>query len=200
MIKAVLFDYGGVLKIGHPLSMDTPRIFNISQEEFGSLREKRADIITLGEKGLISDNEVWERLSKVVGKPAPKNAVELATKAYKDSFVFIKEMFELAKELRKKGIKTGILSNVYKFEADVVREKGGYKDFNPIILSCEVAMAKPDKDIYLFALNKLGVLPQECIFIDDKEKNVLAAKELGIKAVLFQNPSQVKKDFFDLLI
>jgi len=88
MIKAVLFDYGGVVKIAHPLYIDTPKILNITQEEFDAIKPKRSEFILLAEKGLISDKEVWTSLSKIIGKQVPENAVELAAKFYRENFVF----------------------------------------------------------------------------------------------------------------
>ena len=199
MIKAVLFDYGGVLKIAHPLSMDTPKIFDITQEEFYSIVEKRLEFIIAAEKGALSDEEVWEKLSVLVGKPAPSNAVGLAQKSYRETFVFIPEMLDLAKKLRDEGIKIGILSNIYKFEADVIREKNGYAGFEPVILSYEVGAAKPELEIYLLALEKTGVNPEECIFIDDKEKNLSPAKKLGMKTVLFQNSKHAIREVLNII-
>ncbi|MCX6718332.1 MAG: HAD family phosphatase [Candidatus Staskawiczbacteria bacterium] len=196
MIKAVIFDYGGVMKDAHALSLDVAIICEISQEEFEKTREKRKEIVGMTERGEINDEEYWERYSKIIDKSIRKDAVGIAQKLYRETFIFHKEMFDLAKSLREKGIKTAVLSNIFKFEADVIREKKGYDEFNPVILSYEVRMNKPNKDIYLFALEKLNLKSEECIFIDDKERYLVPAKELGIKTILFENPEQTEKDVF----
>jgi HAD superfamily hydrolase (TIGR01509 family) len=59
---------------------------------------------------------------------------------------------------------------------------------------CEVHLSKPGKDIFLLALKNCGLKAEECIFIDDKEKNVAAAKALGFNAVLFRDNKQLFAD------
>lgn len=197
MIKAVLFDYGGVVKIGHPLSMDIMEICNISKEELKKVEDKRAQLVIQAETGVISDEQFWEEFSKIISKPlpdSPKNCEKLAKKIYRETFVFVPEVIGLVKKLKTQGIRTAVLSNIYKFEAEVIREKYGYKEFDPVILSYEVGMRKPEINIYLLAIEKLKVKPEECIFIDDKEKNLLPAEELGMKTVLARSPEQIVKD------
>jgi len=199
MIKAVIFDYGGVMKDAHALSLDVPAICNISQEEFEITREERIELVGMAERGEIDDEEQWRRYSKIIDKPIREDAVKVAEESYRETFIFNNEMFNFAKELKSKGIKVAVLSNILKFEADVIREKHGYDEFSPVVLSCEVGMNKPNKNIYLFALEKLNLKPEECIFIDDKEKYLLPAQELGIKTVLFKNSEQAIRNVLDII-
>ena len=199
MIKAVLFDYGGVVKVGHPLSMDLARICNISEEEVAQTKERRKLFGDQATKGLISDEKFWHGFQKILGKPIPNNCVELAQNSYRKTFEFIPEALKLVGELKKQGIKTAILSNIFKFEAEVIREHNGYDGFDPVVLSYEVGMMKPELDIYKLAIEKLKIKPEECIFIDDKEKNLVPAKNLGIKIVLAENPDQIVKDVFSII-
>ena len=62
--------------------------------------------------------------------------------------------------------------------------------FDHIIASCDVKLIKPDPAIYELALERAGCLPQESVFLDDREPNVRAAEELGIHGILFRNPDQ----------
>jgi FMN phosphatase YigB (HAD superfamily) len=55
-------------------------------------------------------------------------------------------------------------------------------------------MAKPDPAIYYYTLQKLGVLPQETLFLDDKMINVEAAQALGMKALQFSNVDKLRAD------
>ena len=194
MIKAVIFDYGGVIKDAHALSLDVPTISNISEEEFEKTKEKRMESGGMAERGEINDEEYWKRYSKIIGKPIRKDAVQMAQKFYSETFTFHKEMFDLVEKLKVKDMRVAVLSNIFKFEADVIRENHGYDEFNPVILSYEVGMNKPNKNIYVYAIEKLQLKPEECIFIDDKARYLVPAKELGIKTVLFENPEQAVRD------
>jgi len=196
MIKAVIFDYGGVVKVGHPLSMDLARICNISEGELAQTKEERKLLSDQAEKGFMLDEQFFLEFQKIFAKPLPNNCLEQAQDVYRKTFKFIPETLELVKELKKQGIKTAVLSNIFKFEAEVIREHNGYDGFDPVILSYEVGMVKPELDIYRLVIGELKVKPEECVFIDDKERNLLPAKELGIKTVLAQNPAQIAKDVF----
>ena len=54
-----------------------------------------------------------------------------------------------------------------------------------MIISAEEGIAKPDERIYRIALEKMGVEPEEAVFLDDLSANVEAARQLGMKAVQF---------------
>ena len=57
--------------------------------------------------------------------------------------------------------------------------------FKEKIISGEVHMRKPDKEIFVYALEKLGCNAAQCVFVDNSVKNLLVAEELGMKTILF---------------
>lgn len=59
-----------------------------------------------------------------------------------------------------------------------------------MIFDDEEGISKPDERIYLLALDRLGLRPEEVLFIDDKRENVEAARRLGIASILFSNTRQ----------
>lgn len=194
MIKAVIFDYGGVMKESHPLSMDIAKIFGVSVEKAKMAEIKIAEAGRMAARGVIEDDQLFEKISEILGKPLPEKCVDIAQKLYRDSFVFFSEMENLVKELRSCGLKTAVLSNISKFEADVTRDKEGYDRFDVVVLSYEVGIRKPEPEIYALTAKKLNLSPEECIFTDDAEKNLMPAEKLGMKTVLFKNPKQAVKD------
>lgn len=109
-------------------------------------------------------------------------------------------MYGLAAELRSHGIKTGIVSNIYSLFAKSVRLLGDYRPFDPVILSCEVKIRKPDPAIFKLAYERCGVKAEETIFIDNLQSNIDAAKKLGMKAVLAENTDQTVKDVKEILL
>lgn len=72
-----------------------------------------------------------------------------------------------------------------------------FKEFDGIVLSGQEKIIKPEKEIFEILLQRYQLKPQECFFIDDVAKNVVAAQELGINAVLFSNPQQLKNDLVE---
>uniref|UniRef100_A0A0R3PAM4 HAD family phosphatase n=1 Tax=Angiostrongylus costaricensis TaxID=334426 RepID=A0A0R3PAM4_ANGCS len=89
-------------------------------------------------------------------------------------------------ELRAAGYITVLLTN--NFYADRARclptiPEGFGNHFDLVAESCRLGMRKPDVDIYQHVCQKMKVTPAECVFLDDLEPNVVAAKELGFITV-----------------
>ncbi len=96
--------------------------------------------------------------------------------------------------------RTGIISNSFVGAREREQERYGFEQMtNVIIYSHEVGLCKPDRRIYELACDRLRVLPEEMIFLDDAEPNVEAADALGINAILFTSTSQAIADIDSLL-
>ena len=102
MIKAVIFDYGGVLKAPHRLSDDLPTIFDMSENEVENQRENTVPLFSLFQRNLIEENEFWKRYAEIVKKPVPQNCRELARELYQKSLVLYPEVRRFIKKLRDK--------------------------------------------------------------------------------------------------
>lgn len=96
--------------------------------------------------------------------------------------------------LRNKGIKLAALSNTIPQHVEVMENEGVFDLFDVRVLSCEAGLRKPDPRIYKLTLEKLGVLPKQVFFTDDRKENVEAAEKLGINAFLFESTSKLRKD------
>ena len=65
-------------------------------------------------------------------------------------------------------------------------------NFDHQIFSAEVRLIKPDLAIYQHCLQRLGVQPPEALFVDDRERNVQAARAVGITGIRFQSVEQLR--------
>jgi len=72
--------------------------------------------------------------------------------------------------------------------------------FKTVVESNQLGLLKPDINFYLESLKIINGKPEECIFIDDQEKNCLSAEKVGIKSIVFKNISQLKKELSKLNI
>ena len=70
--------------------------------------------------------------------------------------------------------------------------------FEGIVVSGEEKTRKPFADIYQLALERYSLKASETVFIDDNQRNVKAAEELGIHGIHFQNPTQLKRKLIKL--
>src|SRR5262249_11237864 len=90
-------------------------------------------------------------------------------------------MWSLAAELRANGCKLAIVSNSWGDRYPCRRLEA---TFDAVIISGEVGLRKPAREIYELAASRLGVAPADCIFVDDLELNVNGAIATGMRGVL----------------
>lgn len=109
------------------------------------------------------------------------------------------ELLEYVGELRDK-YQTAMLSNVgYAGVRRFFPEGLLERFFDPIVESGVIGYAKPEASAYEITADKLDVRLDACIFIDDRQDYIDGAVAVGMKAILYQNLSQLKSDITKLL-
>lgn len=94
----------------------------------------------------------------------------------------------MIKELKNKGYKLYYLSNWHKSGFELMKQKGKFKyldQFDGGLVSYDVGCQKPDPKIYQLLIDRFKLNPHTCIFFDDREENIEAAKKIGFKAEQF---------------
>jgi len=194
-IESVIFDWGGVL-------IDDPRpgllrycadAFGVSQELYTPVHDSFLDEFG---KGLISEEEFWQGISRKLGKPAPQVS-SLWSAAFRSACKPRAEMFGLASSLHKRGYKTALLSNTELPAVEFFHEFG-YDMFDALVFSCEQGVAKPEPRIYEITLEKLGSKAARSVFIDDRQDCIQGAKAVGLHTILFTGIGQLKRDLIRL--
>jgi 2-haloacid dehalogenase len=66
--------------------------------------------------------------------------------------------------------------------------------FDDIVISGEVKLIKPDRAIFELLLERVSRLAQECLYIDDHDRNIAAARELGFQTIHFRSPEQLEEE------
>ena len=95
------------------------------------------------------------------------------------------EMVETVRRVRAAGYRTGLLTNTAREWQATWRQLVPLDELFDVVLdSSVVGLRKPDPAIYRLACQQLGVVPAECLFVDDLECNVAAARGLGMEALL----------------
>lgn len=196
MIKGIIFDVGGVLhteEMKH-VHRDIADTLGISRE---LEREIWDELDPKHSTGKITEEEFWQEFLKKSNAKKPLPRESLLAREQTRRYTIIAEVIDLVKALKALGYKLAILSNTIKIHADINKKAGLYKEFPLLILSYEVGLRKPDPQIFKLALEKLETEPEETIYIDDKEENVEAARNMGINSILFQNSKQLKQSLAD---
>ena len=208
--RGVIFDWGGV--ITSPI-VDTVRAWleadGIDKDSYtAAMRpwvrqaygpdEAESPIHGL-ERGDITDSQFEEILaSALVTVDGGKVAAAGLLKRMFAGSVVQQEMLELVRELRATGLRTGLLSNSWghrdTYPSDVLAEL-----FDDAVISADVGMRKPEERIFLLAAERLGLSPAECVFVDDVEGNIVAARALGFAVVHHTEPAATKAELAGLL-
>ena len=93
-----------------------------------------------------------------------------------------------------------LLSNQIKARTDYIKSNFNLTPFLQTFFSNEIGLIKPNKEIFLFVLDKIKLEPHECLFIDDTETNINTAKSLGFNAIKCENIDQLKKELVSFSI
>jgi putative hydrolase of the HAD superfamily len=194
-IRAVILDYGEVL-CHRPAEEEFHRlakVFGADADTFPALWDKNRDAF---DRGDITGEAYWAALAKDAGAAIDREQLDRLCKW--DVEMWSKANLEMVRwlgRLRRGGIKTGLLSNMHTAMTVYVRENFDWLElFDFKTFSAEVRLIKPDPAIYEHTLRGLGVRAGETLFVDDREINVRAARELGIQAVRFRSVRQLRGD------
>ena len=189
MIKAVIFDCFGVL-IGDGLEVVCQELEKTDPESRAFITE----MMHLSNRGIIDPAESNQRIIERLG-----TSIEDWRARISQSETRNQPVLDLVRELRT-DYKTALLSNIGRGSL-----KRRFSDeelaalFDVVVASAEVGMMKPDPEIYLLTAQRLGLTPQECVFIDDREAFVTAAREVGMQGIWFEGALQLRRDLDVLL-
>lgn len=183
-IRGLIFDFGGVitdmrwdvarqLEEAHGLERGLlPRTL-YACEEWHQVAVGRGDI------------EAWRQaahrhLEHAAGRPLPPLHDE-----WRATVRLIEENVELVRLLRS-SYRIALLSNADATLEERLRVLRLDHLFDTVVCSATVGVAKPDERAYLLAAERLHLAPEECLFVDDAEANVAAARAVGMAAVHYR--------------
>ncbi len=188
-IRAVVFDVGGVLEITP--EMDVGRRWEARLGlPAGEIGRRLADVWAGGAVGTVTERMVHQAIRDRLGFTGAQVEAMMAEMWVRYLGVGNNELIEYVRQLRPR-YRTGILSNSFVGAREREQEKYRFEDLvDEIVYSHEVGMSKPDPRIYELTCTRLGVGPEEMVFLDDVEPNIASAREAGIHAVHYQDNAQ----------
>ena len=193
----VVFDFGGVIAQANTTKMANFLIdsFNIDKDE---LSKAFRDMQNLGG----SEEQFWKQFAIAKYIVLPNDWINQFGVIIQESITEIPGTLNLVKVLKTQCYQTAILSDMTQYQAEIIRKNGYFNLFNPVVLSHENRVKKPNPEAFQILLKKLKKPASSVIFIDDRIENVEAAKNQGIDAIHFINPKQLKEELerrgFDL--
>lgn len=186
MIKNIIFDMGNVLlkyDTDLPLGAFCPDVEAknfIRRELFESAEWTEAD------RGNITDGEMLAAAKERVPKEY-HDALEKCERRWPEFLDRIDGAPEFCRAMKRSGRKIYVLSNASGRFYEYFPRFYDIDFFDGAVVSCDLHIIKPDRRIYEYILDKYGLKAEECLFIDDLERNVRGAEEVGINAVRFEN-------------
>lgn len=191
MIKAVLFDFDETLQdrtAAFEKYMDTflsdfcPDISNDEAEK------RKEEMRITGNGGYVNREEWYSNLIKSWGwSDAPSNKVlanHYDTK-FGDHNVIFPQSKKLLEELKKRGYLVGVITNGPSILQNHKMDTSGLRPFcDIVVVSGDLGVHKPDPEIFIYTAERLGIKPEECVYVGDHPINdIKGALDAGMKAV-----------------
>jgi putative hydrolase of the HAD superfamily len=193
MIKCIIFDIGGVLLDFYDNEY-YGYLAKLSKRSKAYIEKKLDPLNARLDLGIIRTEYFEKKISELFH--VKKNQVRLL-EFYKEHARVNTKMVGLTEKLHKK-YRIAVLSNVGFEKYDVNRRMIDYSKFDYRFLSCYMELRKPDPEIFRCALRKMRLRSDQVIFIDNQIENVLSARSVGIRSILFKSYKQLCNKFIEL--
>ena len=198
MIRNIIFDLGNVLISFRPEEY-------LIKNNYPEAKRKiiHSDIFGSNEWLFLDNGDIStpEAIDSIAGKSSlRRQEIALIFNKRTEIMSAVDNNTKLVPGLKKVGYRLYYLSN---FPADIFDEvKRSYpffKYFDGGIISAIVRYSKPNPEIFRLLLEKYGLNPSECFFIDDHEENILVAESIGMKGFCTSGSTNISDEFFKRL-
>ena len=185
MEKTIVFDLGGVVffldgssykgreKMADSLGLDKEKLHKIWFE--------KKDLLVTGK---MDEEEFLKEIVKISEKPISLEDIKIKIR---ENNIVNEEMLSLLRKLKENNLLVALNNEIKEWNEYRISKFKLNDYFESIISSCDVGVAKPDIKIYEILLDKLKKSPEDVIFIDNREENLIPAEKLGIKTHLFKS-------------
>jgi putative hydrolase of the HAD superfamily len=198
VIDGVIFDFGGVLCFP-PTDEQIAR----AAERCGIPTEQFLEAFWLDrveyDAARLEPREYWGGIAKTVGRTFDDALVtEMLQREIEFWTTYDERVIAWVRELRSRGLRTGILSNLPGPLGQHLRDHSGFLDaFDHATFSYELGMVKPEPEIYHHMIQGLGVPAGKALFLDDRPVNVEGARAVGLQAEVFVSWEGFLEDTLD---
>ena len=184
-MKAIIFDFFGVLCVGS-------RSYAMGQCPESS-QPQLDELFRQADYGFITAQEFRAQAADLLGV-----SVEAFLRMMNNQYRRDETMLAGIKALRTR-YKTALLSNANDaIIGELFTPQEQQELFDEVVVSSNVGMIKPQKELYELTAARLGVLPEECVMIDDIESNITGAKNAGMQGIVFENRQQYERELREM--
>lgn len=191
-IKSIIFDMDGVLIDAKEWHYEA---LNKALGLFGFEIDRYRHLFTFDGlptkeklKMLTKESHLPIRLHNIINELKQKYTIDIAYKKIRNNF---QHEYALSR-LNNDRFKLVVASNSIRSSVEFLLSKSGLINYLEFYLSNQdVAIAKPDPEIYLTAFKKLKLKPSECLILEDNINGIAAARESGAHVMVIENVHQV---------
>jgi putative hydrolase of the HAD superfamily len=193
-LRAVVFDYGAVIcRLPSPEEWaEFADAARLTVEEFIRFYPRSREQY---DRGLVRAPEFWRSFAHQVDREYDEAtirrlaAIDIRVWSHVDDGVVA-----LARRLQASGITTGILSNMQPDLLAIFRQGAAWLNaFDVQVFSCDIGLVKPERRIYDYLLERLGLDASQVLFVDDVAENVAEAKAAGLRAAVFTSIDDLQR-------
>lgn len=188
MIRAIIFDCFGVLVTSSYEPFKANYLHNDPE-----LIDKFMSVENRSSRGEISLEEAEKEFAEIAGISFQKTA-DILTDNPRNPIL----LRYIEQELKSK-YKIAMLSNVADDRIGELFTDDDVELFDDMVLSFQVGLAKPNTEIFKLAAERLGLSPDECVFVDDNQGYCMGAESVGMKSICYNNFPQMRKQLEHLL-
>ena len=163
-----------------------PEFFGVTLEELMGQQDPTAWVDF--ELGKIDEAGLWERFFRDGRRFDERELTERVRAAYR----FVDGMEDVLGELAGAGYELHALSNYPDWYRWIEERLELSRFLQWSFVSCHLGVRKPHPDAYRLPVERLGVAPEQCLFIDDRAENCNAAEAEGVPSILFQSAGDLR--------
>lgn len=198
MIKNLVFDFGKVL-VDYDFALFfrrhipdaerctrfTPVLYNERVQYMLDKEDRTFDEIL---DGMIAENSEYEHEINIFRRHYP----EIVTGE-------VEGMRDLLARYKSRGYRLYGLTNWCSQVAHTMRQYDIFKLLDGVVISSQEHEVKPHAEIYRRLFDRYGLVPEECVFTDDRAENIEGAARVGMKGIVFHNAAQYERELADML-
>lgn len=192
MIKAVIFDFGGVLSeegfkqgiesIGEQSGLTPENFFKTAEELI-----YKTGYVT----GRIKEPAYWNALRNMTGITGSDK--EFRKKILK-RFILRTKMLKIVKKIKSSGLITAILSDQTNWLEEINQKTPFFHHFDYVFNSYRLHKGKSDPSVFGDVCSAMGLSPEEVVFIDDNSENIQRARSKGLNTIHFKDIEDFEKE------
>lgn len=190
MIRNIVFDMGQVLIRWRPEEM--LERFDLSQEEKTMLLQELfwSPEWIAQDRGIITEADMIARVSARLPETLHGTVEEVIKAWYVWHLTPMPGMAELVRKLKEKGYGIYLLSNASTALRGYFPRIPGSEYFDGLMVSAEEKLLKPQHEIYERLYERFGLVPEQCVFIDDSPANIEGAMLTGMQGIVFRGDTE----------